>query len=450
MNYDIGIIGGGPGGYTAAIKAAQAGAAVVLFEAEAAGGTCLNKGCIPTKSLLKSAHLFSEILKAEQFGITVTDVSADLEQIMVRKEQIVATLSAGVESLLKKNGVKLIRAWAEIKEPGLIAAAGREYQVQDIIIASGSVPAMPPIKGIAYAKDSDAMLSLSVLPESLAIIGGGVIGVEFAEIFAQLGARVTLIEMLPQLLSAADEMVSQKAQQQLQRLGVAIYTDARVSEITPGSVILEGKDDREVIEAELVFVAAGRRANIDEAALNALNIKTDRGAVITDEMQQTSIAGIYAIGDVNGKSMLAHTAAMEAEIAVRNIIGEKAIMEYDKIPSCVYTAPEIAWVGMTEQEARQMGIPVRVGEFPMHANGRSVVEGAGDGIIKLIARADTREILGGHLVCSHATEMIMEVVLLMGMEGMAEDIKRSVHPHPTISEAIAEAAAMLDGQAVHI
>lgn len=450
MRYDIGIIGGGPGGYVAAIKGAQAGADVILFEEDTVGGTCLNRGCIPTKSLLKSTRLLQEIREAGQYGIEVGGPKADYGKIFNRKDAVVKTLTSGVEGLLKKNKITIVKQRAELENRHSICAGKERYEVEHVILATGSVPARPPVKGIENALDSDGILEMKELPKSMIIMGGGVIGVEFAMIFQVLGVEVTIVEMLPGVLQMADEAVIAAAESMLQKAGVRVITGAVTEEVDTDGIIYTKDGERIRISSEIVMAATGRIPNTNIERLDILGIRHDRGKIETDMRMRTNIPGIYAIGDLNGRSMLAHTASMEASVAVSDIMGESVQMDYSRIPSCVYTVPEIAWIGITEKQAKELNIPVRTGTFPMSANGKSLVEGNTDGMIKLIAHEKTGEILGGHLVCLHATDMIMEIGILMGMEGTAADISQSIHPHPTVSEAILEAAEAIRGKAVHI
>jgi dihydrolipoamide dehydrogenase len=313
----------------------------------------------------------------------------------------------------------------------------------------GSSPARPPIKGIENSVDSDYILSMKELPKSAAIIGGGVIGVEFAVMLAGLGCSVTIIEMLPTVLNMADDAIIEYTEKMLKQQGISVVTEARVKEILPDGPVYETASETEKVYADITVVATGRVPNTDQKQLDQLGIEHDRGRVKTDRCMRTNIPGIYAIGDLNGVSMLAHTASREGIVAVNNILGKTCFMTYDKIPSCVYTSPEIAWIGMNEKDAKKLGITYKTGTFPMLANGKSLIEGESSGMIKLIADALTGEIIGGHMVCGHATDMIMELGILMGLEGLADDIAESVHPHPTLSESIMEAAEALLGRAVH-
>ena len=449
MTYDIGIIGGGPGGYVAAIKAAQSGAKTVLFEEHNLGGTCLNRGCIPTKALLKSANLYKQISHASAFGINVDGISVDFGAVMKRKETVVKQLVGGISSLMKKNGVKVVSSRAELLGRNTILAGGESYECTNIILATGSKPAKLPIPGIEHAYNSDHVLSMEQLPQSIAIIGGGVIGVEFAVMLNAFGCKVTVIEMLPHLIAMADDMIIEQVEKQFKRSGISVITGAAVNEIYADGLSYQDADGIHRIFADHTVVATGRVPNVDTAMLDKLGIKHDRGRITTDLHMRTNVPGIYAIGDVNGKSMLAHTASREAVIAVNNILCHTELMDYNIIPSCVYSTPEIAWVGLNERDAKKLGINYKTGTFPVMANGKSLIEGESEGMLKIIADAATEEILGGHLVCCHATDMIAEIAALMNVEATVEDICSTVHPHPTVSESIMEAAEAVFGKSVH-
>ncbi|HWR22123.1 MAG TPA: dihydrolipoyl dehydrogenase [Feifaniaceae bacterium] len=449
MTYDIGVIGGGPGGYVAAIKAAQLGAKVILFERDSLGGTCLNRGCVPTKALLKSAELFRQVKEAAAYGIAVGGCNVDFPGVMRRKDGIVRQLTGGVAGLLKKNGVTVVMQEAALLNKNAIRAGGETYGVKNVILAMGSKPAKPPIRGIEHAKNSDDVLKMERLPASVAIIGGGVIGVEFASVLAALGTKVTIVELLPTVLNMADDAVIEAAERLLKKQGVEIVTGAKVREILPDGLLYEGDAGIVKAAAEMTVVATGRVPDTDAGELDRLGIAHDRGRIVTDARMRTSVPGIYAIGDLNGVSMLAHTASREGVVAVKNILGQNCLMSYDFIPSCVYTAPEIAWIGMSEKDAKKMGVRYKTGVFPLAGNSKSLIEGEADGFIKLIADASTDELIGGHMVCGHATDMVAELGVLMHLEGTAEDIAETVHPHPTVSESVMEAAEALLGKAIH-
>ena len=450
MKYDIGIIGGGPGGYVAALRGAQLGAKVVLFEKDTLGGTCLNRGCIPTTTLLKSADILRQAEKADKFGVSVGPIVLDYKKVKGRKDSIVSQLTGGVAGLLKKNGVEVIYKEAKIAGKGRIEAEGDIYETGAIILAAGSRPSRPPIPGIEHAVDSTWMLEQSSLPTSMAIVGGGVIGVEFAAAFRAFGVKVTIIEMLPKVLNMADDMVIASAQKLLEREGIEVITGAKVEKIGPCSITYETEEGSFTKAVDVVLAAVGRVPETDGPLLKLLGIQQERGRVVTDSYMRTTVPGIYAIGDVNGTSMLAHTASREGIVAVNHIMGQDtAPMQYERIPSCVYTTPEIAWIGMTEKEAAAMELDYLTGEFPLAGNGKALVEGETLGRIKIISLKKTGEILGAHLVCPHATDMIMEIGACMEAEGTIDDIRAAIHPHPTVSEGMWEAAEDERDMAIH-
>ncbi|MDR1943663.1 MAG: dihydrolipoyl dehydrogenase [Synergistaceae bacterium] len=448
--FDIAIIGGGPGGYVAAIKAAQSGASCVLFEEDEVGGVCLNRGCIPTKTFIKSAHVLNTLKEAGAYGVDAGEFSLNYPRVLERKKNVVRQLTRGVAGLLKKNGVTLVRQRAEITSPGSIKTETETYEAKNIILATGSKPAAPPIPGIEHSVNSDYVLSMETLPKSAAIVGGGVIGVEFATYLSAFGVKVYIVEMLPDIIAAADSDVISVAGRMLKSLGVEVWTKAKVVSIDSGGlkfVNSEGAEQR--LDAEMVLCASGRSPNTDVAMLDKLGVRHTRGAVETDGRMRTNVDGIYAIGDINGKWMLAHTASAEGAVAVENILGREAVMRYDLIPQCIYTMPEIAWAGLTEKQATEKGISFKKGVFPMMANGKSLIEGETTGFIKLLVN-ESQEIIGGHIVCAHATDMIAEIAMVIQMKGTARDIAHTIHAHPTISETVMEAAEAVIGKATHI
>lgn len=452
MKYDVAIIGGGPGGYVAAIQAAKLGGKVLLIEKENLGGVCLNKGCIPTKTLLKSSGTYKAVKEAERFGIAVENVSIDFKKMMLRKQEVVATLVNGIKGLMKANKIDVVRGEGRIADATHIAVGQDTFEASNIIIATGSRPFIPGIKGIEsdHVMDSDALLSIDKLPASITIIGGGVIGVEFAVLLSELGCSVTIVEMMDNIMFMADEDVIKELKSILKRNRVNIIVSARVTEIKGQEVIYERDGKILSIESDKVLVAVGRIPETDQAELDRLGIVHVRGRITTDERMQTNIKGIYAIGDVNGKYMLAHVASKEGIIAANNIFGIECRMSYKAIAQCIYSHPEISWVGLTEKEAIEQGYEVSIGRFPISANGKSLAEGDVSGFVKVIIDKKYKEILGVHMICSHATDMVSEAVLAIDLEATAEDIAASIHPHPTVSEALMEAAHAALGKAIHM
>lgn len=468
-NHDIAIIGGGPGGYVAAIKAAQSGKKVCLIEKGELGGVCLNQGCIPTKTLLKSVEVLNSLRKCQEYGVEGVDSSkaiVNMEKLQRRKYSIVKKLTGGVDFLLKANGVKVFKGSARFIDKNTLQIGEEIIKADNIIIATGSKPTkLPiPISGgencpchvpcttrdtCAPIITSEEALEISEIPPAIVIIGGGVIGIEFAYFFAHLGSKVTVLEMMDHILPMVDEEITAEVDKMLQSLGIKILTGTKVSKIVGNKVYYQYMGDEKGVEASKILMAVGRVPNTEELNIETLGIKMNRQAIAVDEFLRTNIPGIYAIGDVNGVSMLAHTASMEGIIAVENILGKKYKMDYAKIPSCIYLQPEIAAVGLTEKQAREKYGEITVGKFPLSANGKATVEGETKGMVKVIIEPVYNEILGVHMYGIHATDMISEIVLAMNLESTAEEIIFSVHPHPTLSEIIPEAFHAALGKAIH-
>ena len=458
---DVVIIGGGPGGYVAAIKAAHLGLKAVLVEKDKLGGVCLNKGCIPTKALVSTAEILNHIQRAEEFGIQVKDYSFDFPAIMKRKDLITRRLSSGVEQLMKANQVRVIRGEGQIVEPGTIEVLDADGQkevikTKNIIIATGSKVMKLPIPGIDSEGviTSDEALSLSELPSKMIIIGGGVVGIEFAGIFKALGVEVTVVEMLPRILLPIDEEISRRLTQILKRKGIEILTDCKVKEIKKNhqnlEVLVSTADGEKKLETEKVLLAAGRVPELGNINIQRLGIELDKGAIKVDEKMRTNIPGIYAVGDVVGKIMLAHVASREGIVAVENISGKEVLMDYKVVPNCVFSMPEVASVGLTEEEARKENNNIKVSKFPFMANGKALGMGETEGMVKIIAEADTSELLGVHILGAHASDLIAEGALALSMEATAEEIINTIHAHPTLAEAIAEAAEGIIGKPIHL
>lgn len=455
-DYDIAVIGGGPGGYVAAIKAAQMGKKTVIIEKEHFGGTCLNVGCIPTKALLRSAQALKEVKESADFGVIGVDVSGaalDLAAVQERKASVISQLVGGVQGLLKKNGAVIENGEGTLEDAHTIKVGTKTITAENVIIATGSQAKSLPITVDENMPllTSTEMLNLDKAPESMAVIGGGVIGIEFAYFLASIGVKVTVIEFLDRILPMVDEELTAKVTADLQEMGIEIYTSARVTEITADGVRFEKDGAVSEVKCDQVLMAVGRGPSLAGIDTEKLGIKTERGAIVTDKTLKTSVPGIYAIGDVNGKAMLAHTASMEGVVAVETICGEKSEMDYDKIPSAIYIQPEIASVGLTEKQAKEKYGEIKVGRFPLMANGKAKVEGEERGMIKVITEAKYGEIVGVHMYCIHATDMIAEAVAAMKLESTAEELAMAIHPHPTVSEIMHEAMhAASCGKAIHI
>lgn len=455
------IIGGGPGGYVSAIKAAHLGLKAVLVEKDKLGGVCLNRGCIPTKALISTAEVLSHIQRAEEFGIQVKDYSFDFPAIMKRKDLITRRLSSGVEQLMNANQVRVIRGEGQIVEPGtveILDAGGQKeiIKTKNIIIATGSSVMKLPIPGLDVEGviTSDEALSLSELPSRMIIIGGGVVGIEFAGIFRALGVEVTVVEMLPRILLPIDEEIARRLTVSLKRKGIEILTDCKVKEIKKNNqnleVLVSTSEGEKKLETEKVLLAAGRVPELGNIDVQGLDIELDGRAIKVDEKMRTNISGIYAVGDVVGKIMLAHVASREGIVAVENISGKEVLMDYKVVPNCVFSMPEVASVGLTEEEARKEIDNIKVSKFPFMANGKALGMGETEGMVKIIADGDTLELLGLHILGAHASDLIAEGTLALSMEATAFEIVNTIHAHPTLAETIAEAAEGITGKPIHL
>lgn len=455
-DYEIIVIGAGPGGYETAIKAAQSGKKTAIVEDKHFGGVCLNEGCIPTKTLVRTANLYTEMKEAEKYAILGVDpasIKVDMAKLQQRKQGVVSTLVNGVQALLRGNKVTIINGHASFQDVHTVIVDGKEYTSEYFIIATGSNTFMPPfilLEGDTNVITSKEALDVVKLPESIAIIGGGVIGIEFAHVFSHLGSKVTVLELMDHILPMVDEEVSDMVKKRMEKNGVVFYNGAKVQKVQDKKVVYEYAGEEKAVEAEVVLMAVGRIANTDGLNAEAIGIEFEKKAIKTDEHLQTNIPNIYAIGDVNGKVMLAHTASHEGFVAVANICGEDHEMDYGHIPSCIYLDPEVACIGMTEKQAKEKGYDIQVGKFPMMANGKSLVEGDTDGIVKVILDKELGEILGVHLYGKHVTDMIGEISVAMNLESTAEEVIGAIHPHPTVSEALPEAfMAAFYGRAIN-
>lgn len=454
------VIGGGTGGYVAALRAAQLGAAVVLVEKNALGGTCLNRGCIPTKVLLHTAELASAVREGESVGLFVKGARVDWKVLMQRKAEIVARLVEGVGFLLGANGVEVVRGNAVFRSSKEIVVTQEDGAVRSLsadafIVATGSVPALPPVPGfdLPGILTSDGALELDALPESILLVGGGVIGVEFASVFSALGVKVTVVEMLPEILPNMDVELVEYLRQILEARGIRILTSATVKAVRlteNGYATVVATDAEEEIVTEKVFVCTGRRPFTQGLGLEEIGVRTERGRVAVDERMRTSVPGIYAIGDCASPIMLAHVASTEGEVAAEVIMGHKAAMDYRCVPSGVYTAPELAGVGPTEVELAKSGRPFTVGRFPMNSNAKALIAGMPDGMVKVLADKETGEILGMHLLGPRATDLIVEGTLAMKSELTVDEIVATIHAHPTLGETVKEASLDVLNRALHL
>jgi len=461
MKTDVVIIGGGPGGYVSAIKAAHLGLKAVLVEKDKLGGVCLNRGCIPTKALVSTAELLNHLQRAGEFGIQVKDYSFDFTAIIKRKDLITRRLSSGVEQLMKANQVRVARGEGQIIEPGKVEVTDTTGQkevikAKNIIIATGSSVMKLPIPGIDSEGviTSDEALSLSELPSRMIIIGGGVVGIEFAGIFKALGVEVTVVEMLPRILLPIDEEIARRLTMNLKRKGIEILTDCKVKEIKKNhqnlEVLVSTTDGEKRLETEKILLSAGRVPELGNIDVQRLGIELGGKVIKVDEKMRTNIPGIYAVGDVVGKIMLAHVASREGIVAVENIAGKEVLMDYKVVPNCVFSMPEVASVGLTEEEARKENDNIKISKFPFMANGKALGMGETEGMVKIIADADTSELLGIHILGAHASDLIAEGTLALSMEATAFEIVNTIHAHPTLAETIAEAAEGILGKPIHL
>ncbi len=452
---DLVIIGGGPGGYVAAIRARQLGMEVTLVEQDKMGGTCLNRGCIPTKAYYKNAEVLRTMSRLDDYNVQAIGVQFNMAAAKQRKDNIVNNLVTGVESLLKSNGVEIIRAQASIQDASTVIAGEQAIKCRKILIASGSESADLPIAGmnLAGVVKSEEILEIEQIPERLVVIGGGVVGLEFACIFNSFGSQVSVLEYAPNILNLLDSELIKRMNVFLKRQGIDIYTSTQVQGIQAIDnrlmVSAEGKKGPVNKEADMVLVAAGRRASTQGLHLNELGISNDRGFIKVDDNFETNIKGIYAIGDVIGGQMLAHVASEEGIVAVERMAGMDSQVHYHAVPGCIFTFPEIAAVGMSEDEARLQGIAYQVGKFQFAANGKAMTLGETDGLVKVIADQDDT-IIGVHILGPHASDLILEATLMVKNRMKIEDVKGTIHPHPTLGESIQEAIADLKSEAIHL
>jgi len=454
-SFDVAVIGGGPGGYVAAIRAAQLGGRVSIVEKERMGGTCLVKGCIPTKALLQSSELYSLVAnEGRRFGVVAESVRFDMNAAQERRVQVVDQLVKGVEGLLKAAGVEVLRGHGRLEKPGRFSVDGQAYQAGNVLIATGSVASTPPIPGIEHTIDSDGILELREVPEAMTVIGGGVVGMEWGALYAALGTKVTVIEMLPQILPMVESDLVGMYRKHFERIGGVIHTQARVESVEKSGSGLTVRftvgDEQEEVRAPVVLRATGRQPYTDGLGLEDAGVETEKGRVTVDDHMRTSVDGVWAIGDVIGGIMLAHVASYEGVCAVENICGEgDRAVDYHAAPNCVYTDPEIAHVGLGEKEAKERGLEVKVGRFPFAASGRALTLGQTEGAIKVVADARDDTILGVHMVGPRVTDVIAEATLAVQQRLKLHDLDLTMHAHPTLAESLMEAALAADGRAIH-
>ncbi len=463
MSYDIIVVGSGPGGYVAAIRASQLGMKTAIVERSELGGICLNWGCIPTKALLKSANVFEYLSHASDYGIKVEGGEADFEAMVERSRGVANGMSNGIQFLMKKNKIDVIKGTGTLKAGKKVSVVDEEGKTTEyaaekgIIIATGArsreLPNLPQDgeKVIGYRQ----AMTLPKQPKKMVVVGSGAIGVEFAYFYNAIGTEVTIVEYMPNIVPIEDKDVSKQLEKSFKKSGIKIMTDSSVESVdTSGEgckVKVKTKKGEETLECDVVLSAVGITANIENIGLEDLGIVTDRGRILVNDYYQTNMPGYYAIGDVIPTAALAHVASAEGIICVEKIAGENPdVLDYNNIPGCTYCSPEISSVGMTEAAAKEAGIEIKVGKFPFSASGKASAAGAKDGFVKLIFDAKYGELLGGHMIGANVTEMIAEIVAIRKLETTGHELIKTVHPHPTMSEAVMEAAAAAYDEVIHL
>lgn len=461
MKKDLVVIGGGPAGYVAAIRGAQLGLDVVLIEKDSLGGTCLNRGCIPTKVHYKNAEFIESIKNSDKFGVSIDGFSYDFNKFVERKESIVNKLVSGIAELLKSNQVNTISGLGKILNPNLVEVTTNDgvenIECDKILIATGSTPSLLPINGndIEGVVTSDELIHMKDVPKRITVIGAGVIGVEFSSILNSYGSEVTLVEYLPRILPFLDDDISKRMAVSLKKAGIKVNTTTKVSEIVKdedGSLIVKAEDKKgkEVeFASDTILLSTGRAINVEGLNLESIGVDYDRTGIKVDEYYQTSIPNIYAVGDVIGGAMLAHVASHEAICAVENMMGEENKVNYNAVPSCVFTFPEVASVGYTEKQAKEEGLDIIVSKFMFGGNGKALTMEKGEGFMKVIATED-KKIIGAHVMGPHASDLIHEPTLAIEKGLTSHDIKETIHAHPSLSEVFLEASMGLDNIAIHL
>ena len=457
--YDVVIVGAGPGGYVAAIRAGQLGLKVAIVEREEVGGVCLNWGCIPSKSLLKNAEVLSLMKQADKFGITFDNMQYDLSKAMNRSRQVADRLVKGVQYLLKKNKVDLVKGEGRIAGTGTVEVSpeGKKLDTKNVIIATGSRPRLLP--GLQF--DSEVIISsydalkLTEVPSRLIVVGGGAIGVEFAYFYRTYGSEVTIIELLPHILPNEDEEISILLEKSLSKLGIEILTGCSVQKITKqkgkGKVLFSSESGEKEIEGDKILIAIGVMGNSENIGLEKLGVKVEKGFINVDEKMATNVEGVYAIGDVTGPPLLAHVASAQGVLAVETIAGhETTPLVYEDMPRATYCHPQVASLGLTEAQAKERGFKVKVGKFPFSASGKAIALDDYEGMVKFVVDEEFGELLGAHIIGPEASELLSEIGVAKQLEYSADDIARTVHAHPTLSEAIMEAALAAGEGAIHI
>ncbi len=457
MKYDIIVIGSGPGGYVAAIRASQLGKKVAIVEKAELGGVCLNWGCIPTKALLKSAQVYTYCKNAAHYGIAVEgDVKPDWEKIVARSRTVADTMSKGVAFLMKKNNIDIIAGFGRLAGEGKVEVDGTTHEADAVILATGARPRQMPFMQVdgTHVISSKEALTLPALPQSMIVVGSGAIGSEFACLYASLGVKVTVIEYMPQMMPLEDEEVAKAMERSFRKMRATVLTSTTVKNVSVVDgvchVDIEGKKGAETLTADVVLSAVGVKSNIENIGLEEMGIAVERDKIVVDEHYQTSVKGVYAIGDIIATPALAHVASAEAIHCVEHICGlTPDAVDYSTIPSCVFTSPEVASVGMTEQQAREKGIEYKVGRFPFTASGKATAAGDRDGFVKLIFD-ENEKLIGAHMVGATVTEMLGEPTLAKRLGVTAHAIAKTIHSHPTMHEGIMEAAESAMGAAIHL
>jgi dihydrolipoamide dehydrogenase len=461
LETDIAILGAGPGGYVAALRAAQLGAKVTLVEAEAIGGVCLNVGCIPTKALLRSAEVYRTLLRAEAFGLQVEGrVKPDWSAIQARKELIVQQLVQGVEKLLHAARVQVIRGQGRFVGPRTLEVATadgpQQVEANSVLVATGSRPVRLPLPGMDHpgVLDSTTALALETLPERLLVVGAGVVGLELADIFNAFGVGVTLVEMLDRLLPQMDADLGPALAWTLEQRGVRVHVNSQVRQVdgVPGGLraTIAAPDGEVTMDADRILVAVGRRPNVEGLGLEAADVRFDKTGIQVNSRMQTNVPDIYAVGDVTGGALLAHVAMRGGEVAVENALGHAVTFDSKTVPWCVYTDPGVASVGLAEGQAREAGYDVQVGRFPLTASGKALTYGHTDGFVKVVGEARFGEVLGLHIIAPHASDLIHEGGLALALEATLDELVTTVHAHPTLAEAVREAALDVRGGVLHL
>lgn len=450
MHSDLIIIGGGPGGYETALDAAHRGLSVTLFEAGKLGGTCLNVGCIPTKCLCHNAEVISQFKESESFGIDDFAFTVNLEAVMARKDSVVDTLRQGIEGLLQRAKVNVVNAYATFKDAKTVVADGQEYTADNIIVATGSVSRSLPIEGagLSCVMDSTDLLAIDHIPESLTIIGGGVIGMEFASIFSALGSKVTVIEFMKQILPPFDADIAKRLKQALGKKGIDIITSAaakRIEQTQEGRILVtyEAKGKEQQVESSDLLMAVGRAPRLEGLGLDKAGVDHTPKGIVVDEMMRTNVPGIYAIGDCNGRMMLAHVATYQGKRALNAIAGNEDDIDFSVVPSAVFTTPECGMAGLTEAQCKEKGMEIRIGQSFFRANGKALALGEPDGLVKLIFDAQTNQLLGAHIMGVQAADLAQQCANLMAMpQGVTIDqLQQVIFGHPTVSEVLSAATS---------